>query len=57
MLQISALYDEKHARDVPAEKNFSESNFVRKSLKFWVRLPVRFAACRRELTRRRILLR
>ena len=40
MLQISALYDAKHARDVPAEKSFSESNFVRKSLKFWVRLPV-----------------
>ena len=40
MLQISALYDEKHARDVPAEKTFSDTNFVRKSLKFWVRLPV-----------------
>lgn len=41
MLQISAVYDAKHARSAPAEKNFSESNFVRKSLKFWVRLPVR----------------
>lgn len=55
MLQISALYDEKHARDVPAEKTFSDTNFVRKSLKFWVRLPVcSFSLClllRRTLNR------
>lgn len=42
MLRISAIYDAKHARlNVGAEKTFSESNFVRKSLKFWVKLSVR----------------
>lgn len=41
MLQLSEIYDRKHERDLPKEKQFSDTSFVRKSLKFWVEAKAR----------------